>query len=455
MHHAGGDPNFPVDIRYGLSDAGCTTAIVESYCHPGPYDCPTRAALQATATAWCPVLLIAFLFAVVYRRGARPVVDTRAEPGIDAVEAGPAAIGFLARAFHGLAALQIGADVCSCLALGRLLGQATIPDTVAGAAGFRTGGLCWGDGITAFGGVLLCGPAISIASLNRALSTAHGWGASYLAAVLEGLWRAAMAIFGVGMLAGLLYLLVGATLLVGGPAGYQDIYCWAYTGTSASEWSVACAGYGPCATGRSTHSPAEVPALQALKHSQSSAGKYLSKYHGEESLRYGGNTTHILASWTGTNPCDGSWAGITCSVGMYPAVTGVDLSSNFARCGYSTGNNLDRRCPYLGLVANITSLGRLQHLAHLDFGGVFQTDHASPDFAKGIVVDVLPIIMLPQLTTLDLSGTYMYNGSTCNLDSVDPCYYGQSCCPAFHKRCDPHGVAKSRCRDGDDRAGEE
>jgi hypothetical protein len=67
------------------------------------------------------------------------------------------------------------------------------------------------------------------------------------------------------MLAGLLYILAGAALLVHGPAGYRDIYCWRYTGTSAAAWNNTCAGYGPCAAGSCTLSPAETAALLAFK----------------------------------------------------------------------------------------------------------------------------------------------------------------------------------------------
>jgi hypothetical protein len=74
------------------------------------------------------------------------------------VAEGGDATGLLARAFHGLVAVQVAADFCSCFALGKLLGQATVPKTTAGAVAFHTGALCWGYSITAFGFVLVRAP---------------------------------------------------------------------------------------------------------------------------------------------------------------------------------------------------------------------------------------------------------------------------------------------------------
>ena len=154
---------YKQDVRPALAQAGCTAATTAAFCRPVAAiakdlakDCPTHAALQAAATAWWPLLLGLFLLAVVRRRGARPAAGVAAER-IETAERVEAA-GVLTRAFHGLAAVQVGADFCSCFALGRLLGQATVPKATAGAAAFRTGALCWGYGITAFGFVLVRAP---------------------------------------------------------------------------------------------------------------------------------------------------------------------------------------------------------------------------------------------------------------------------------------------------------
>jgi hypothetical protein len=105
-------------------------------------ECGESLLLQAAATAWWPLLLGLFLLAVVRRRGAHPAAGV----AVERIETP----GVLARIFHGLAAVQVAADFCSCFALGKLLEQATI-----GSAAFKTGALCWGYGITAFGFLLV------------------------------------------------------------------------------------------------------------------------------------------------------------------------------------------------------------------------------------------------------------------------------------------------------------
>ena len=141
--------NYGQDVRPALAQAGCTSANTAVFCRPvnSTQDCPAHVRVQAAATAWWPLALGLFLLAVVSRRGARPERAEAAERGRSA--------GILARAFHGLAAVQVGADFCSCFALGRLLGQATVPKATIGAAAFKTGALCWGYGITAFGFILV------------------------------------------------------------------------------------------------------------------------------------------------------------------------------------------------------------------------------------------------------------------------------------------------------------
>jgi hypothetical protein len=99
---------------------------------------------EAAKMAWWPVLFGLFLLAVVRRRASHLVAA--AIPVLGQAQGA----GFLARAFHGLAVVQIAADFCSCFALGKLLEQATI-----GTAVFKTGALCWGYGITAFGFLLV------------------------------------------------------------------------------------------------------------------------------------------------------------------------------------------------------------------------------------------------------------------------------------------------------------
>ena len=227
-----------LDIKPALLRAGCTNANEKAFCNPvaSLQACPTHAALHAAATVWWPILLGLFFWVVVRRRQTQP----GREPGPPFSETNSeteatARPGLLTRSFHVLAVLQVVADFCSCFALGRLIGQAIVPDTIAGSTAFHTGALCWGYGITAFGFVLLFGPASVFTSFRRATSKTHGWGASCVPAALEGLRRAAAAVFGCGMLVGLLYIVTGAALLVRGPAGYQDIYCWRYTGAAAAE----------------------------------------------------------------------------------------------------------------------------------------------------------------------------------------------------------------------------
>jgi hypothetical protein len=233
------------------------------------------------------------------------------------------------------------------------------------------------------------------------------------------------------MLAGLLYVLVGAALL----AARVDVYCMRYTGTSAAVWNATCDRGGGCAAGRCTVVPEQIAALLAFKASGGAA------------------TATTLASWrSGTDPCGGKgcghrdpstyeptvdapcpWAGVTCSGGAAPAVTGLTLddgpSGKFRSLVGDVGTLLhlgDLTILDLALTdvaGEAAALAPLTRLTYLNLWGTKVTGQAAA------------LAPLTGLTGLDLGGT-----AVAGCDAF--------CAPGgpFHSHCDQqHGADSCYC----------
>jgi hypothetical protein len=231
-----------------------------------------------------------------------------------------------------LIAWQVLADFASCFALGLLLQQAAVVEQTGTGTPPPTA-LRWGYAITACGFVFLFGPASVAASFARAAAprqlTPEEEDFRVYHNTIGTLSRVVAAAAGAAMLAGLLYIVAGAALLLGG----EDVYCMRYTGTPQAKHEATCGaangGLLTCAAGGCVCATA----CQATQREALLAFKAT------------GNTTALAAWRAGGHPCvGGGWPDVTCDANAL--VTRLDLHG--VRLG--------------GSVAPLAALGALSYL---------------------------------------------------------------------------------------------
>eukprot|EP01051_Picozoa_sp_SAG22_P001841 SAG22_NODE_76_length_22248_cov_14.352070_7_plen_823_part_00 len=283
--------------------------------------------------------------------------------------------GLLSRAFLALAFVQILADFSSCFALGLLVQEWSLAQTE-----FNQTPMLWGYAITACGFMFLFGPASVVASFMQASKPKDSTNATRCARAGDATRRTVVGCFGTAMLIGLLYIAVGACLLVNS----IDVRCTRYTGTSQHEWQIKCGEHAKCVSGICQFDTSNAGALLAFKS------------EGDQ------QTYRTLESWTqGSEPCpNGGWLGVSCGGVGNASVTKLDLV-------------------FMAVTGDIKHLAGLTQLTGLylystavtgdikDLAGLTQLDELSLG-STAVTGDIKGLAGLTQLTILDLGLTAVY-----------------------------------------------